>query len=75
MARDLPPKPAELKAPPAPALDTQCRFPWYGVPGCNGKDGRAMLRLTKTYAIELRKRLEAGGGWYDSVRHDYARGK
>jgi hypothetical protein len=71
-SRDLPPTPAaEFKAPPAPALDTQCRFPWYGVAGCKGKDTRAMLRLTKTYALELKKRLGAAGGWYDSVRRDY----
>lgn len=74
-SRDLPPTPAaEFKAPPVPALDTQCRFPWYGVAGCKGKDARAMLRLTKTYALDLRKRLKASvgsGGWYDTVRHDY----
>jgi hypothetical protein len=30
-----------------------------------------MLRLTVSDAQEMRKRLEAAGGWYDSVRRDY----
>jgi hypothetical protein len=54
-----------------PHLDTQCRFPWYGVPGCKGKDARAMLRLTVSDAIESRSRLEHVPAWYEAVRVGY----
>jgi hypothetical protein len=70
--RELPAAPEKLlTAPPVPALDTQCRFPWYGVPGCKGKDTRAMLRLTVSDDVEVRSRLSAVPGWYVNVRTNY----
>jgi hypothetical protein len=54
-----------------PHLDTQCRFPWYGVPGCKGKDTRAMLRLTVSDAVDSRERLGEVSGWYEGVRKSY----
>ena len=40
-----------------PAIDSQCRFPWHGVPGCKGKDTRAMLRLTVSDDMSVRNQL------------------
>ncbi|WP_431014544.1 hypothetical protein [Bradyrhizobium pachyrhizi] len=54
-----------------PHLDTQCYFPWYKVPGCKGKDVRAMLRLTVSDDLEVRARLGEVPGWYDGVRRSY----
>lgn len=72
VARQLPPAPDRLtRAGPVPHLDTQCRFPWYGVAGCKGKDTRAMLRLTVSDAIESRSRLEQVPAWYEAVRVGY----
>lgn len=72
-ARDLPMVPQKLvEAPPPPALDTQCRFPWYGVKGCKGKDTRAMLRLTVSDDIQIRNQLGQTAGWYEGVRASYA---
>ena len=72
ISRDLPAVPDKLvTAPPAPALDTQCRFPWYGVKGCKGKDARAMLRLTVSDDKALRQRAGASLAWYETVRRDY----
>lgn len=72
MARQLPPAPDKLaKAPPVPHLDTQCHFPWFKVPGCKGKDVRAMLRLTVSDDQELRARLDAMSGWYEGIRKSY----
>src|SRR4051794_25940901 len=72
VARDLPAMPDRLmRAPSAPTLDTQCRFPWFGVAGCKGKDPNAMLRLTVSHDQETVKRLGASGAWYEGVRSDY----
>lgn len=72
-ARDLPMVPQKLvEAPPPPALDTQCRFPWYGVKGCRGKDTRAMLRLTVSDDLQIRNQLGQTAGWYEGVRASYA---
>ncbi len=72
VSRELPPLPDRLlKAPRAPALDTQCRFPWFGVAGCKGKDPNAMLRLTVSDDRDLRSRLGASAGWYEGVRKSY----
>lgn len=60
---------------PLPHLDSACYFPWFGVPGCKGKDARAMLRLTNSALIENRSRLTASAGWYENVRQSYAAGK
>ncbi len=64
-----------MAAAPVAHLDSQCYFPWFGVPGCKGKDARAMLRLTNSAVVENRSRLAASAGWYDSVRKNYAAGK
>jgi hypothetical protein len=64
-----------FKAPPVPALDRQCRFPWFGVAGCKGKDPNAMLRLTVSDDVQLRSQLGAGAGWYRGIRSDYQAGK
>lgn len=56
---------------PAPALDTQCHFPWRGVAGCKGKDTRAMLELTVSDDIENRSRLREVPGWFENVRKSY----
>jgi hypothetical protein len=58
-----------------PHLDSQCFFPWKGIPGCKGKDTRAMLRLTVSDDVELRSRLVATPAWYESVRKTYATGR
>jgi hypothetical protein len=72
-ARTLPPAPARIvKAKPVPHLTSTCYFPWFGVPGCKGEDGKAMLRLTVSDNIELRSRLTAVPAWYDGVRSNYA---
>lgn len=75
LSRDLPQLPDRLfKAPPVPALDTQCRFPWFGISGCKGKDPSAMLRLTVSHDQEQGARLTGSAGWYEGVRISY-RGK
>ena len=72
VARDLPAKPERLMtSPPVPALDRTCRFPWFGVAGCRGKDPSAMLRLTVSHDQEQARRLEGSGAWYEGVRADY----
>ena len=72
VARDLPAKPDRLMTSPAPpALDQTCRFPWFGVAGCRGKDPNAMLRLTVSHDQEQARRLEGSAGWYEGVRVDY----
>lgn len=58
-----------------PALDRQCRFPWFGVAGCKGKDPSAMLRLTVSDDAQVRSQLGAGAGWYRGIRSDYQAGK
>jgi hypothetical protein len=60
-----------LKATPVAFLDSVCYFPWFGVPGCKGKDARAMLRLTNSAVIENRSRLFASEAWYENVRKNY----
>ena len=72
VARDLPAKPERLMtSPPVPALDRTCRFPWFGVAGCRGKDPSAMLRLTVSHDEEQARRLDGSGAWYEGVRVDY----
>ena len=73
LARNLPPAPSRLmKATAIPQLDSQCYFPWTGITGCDGKDARAMLRLTTSSLVENRARLTASAGWYESVRKSYS---
>jgi hypothetical protein len=72
VARNLPAKPERLMtSPPVPALDRTCRFPWFGVDGCRGKDPSAMLRLTVSHDQEQARRLDGSGAWYEGVRADY----
>ncbi len=74
--RQLPPAPAKLLAEsPVPHLDSQCFFPWFEVPGCKGRDVRAMLRLTNSALYVERARGPAIGGWYEAVKALYATGK
>jgi hypothetical protein len=69
VARHLPPAPDKLaKARPVPHLDTQCQFPWYRVGSCNGKDARAMLRLTVPDNLALRSQVAALPAWYEGMR-------
>jgi hypothetical protein len=76
VARDLPAKPERLMtSPPVPALDRTCRFPWFGVAGCRGKDPSAMLRLTVSHDQEQARRLDGSAAWYGGVRADYKGGK
>lgn len=60
-----------MAQPPLPHLDSACFFPWFGIAGCDGKDARAMLRLTSSSLIEARSRLTASAGWYENVRKSY----
>lgn len=60
-----------MQTAPVPYLDANCRFPWYGVKGCKGKDTRAMLKLTVSDDLVHRQKVDAGRGWYDSVRQGY----
>lgn len=60
-----------MQSPPVPQLDATCRFPWYGVKGCKGKDTRAMLRLTVSDDLATRDRLDNSREWYGSVRQEY----
>ena len=70
--RNLPGVPKLLtKAQPLPHLDADCRFPWFRVAGCRGKDPAAMLRLTVSDDLEVRNRLNAVPGWYEGVRKSY----
>ena len=74
VTRELPAAPDKLtKMPAVPAIDSQCRFPWYGVPGCKGKDTRAMLRLTVSDDVNVRNQLGATAGWYEDVRKNYGK--
>jgi len=74
--RSLPEVPAKLTTQsPVPRLDGQCFYPWFGVPGCSGKDVRAMLRLTNSAYAEERARTPALAGWYAGVKAGYATGK
>ena len=56
---------------PEPALDRTCRFPWFGVAGCRGKDPSGMLRLTVSHDQEQSRRLNGSAAWYGGVRADY----
>lgn len=60
-----------MQTAPVPYLDPTCRFPWYGVKGCKGKDARAMLRLTVSDDLAHRQKVDASRGWYEGVRRDY----
>lgn len=60
-----------MQSAPVPQLDATCRFPWYGVKGCKGKDTRAMLRLTVSDDLATRDRLDMSLGWYEGVRQEY----
>lgn len=72
LERNLPPVPSRLtQAPPIPALDSACRFPFFGVEACRGKNQTAMLRLTVSDDLELRRRLASLPAWYEGVRRSY----
>ena len=43
------------------------------VPGCKGKDTRAMLRLTVSDDVNVRNQLGATAGWYEDVRKNYGK--
>jgi hypothetical protein len=60
-----------MQSPPVPQLDATCRFPWYGVKGCKGKDTRAMLRLTVSDDLAVRDRLDNSRDWYEGVQQEY----
>lgn len=72
LQRNLPPQPVRLtQAPPIPALDSACHFPWFAIEGCRGKNEAAMLRLTVSDDLALRQRLAAMPAWYEGVRRSY----